>query len=89
MDSSESWRSLFENWPDAIERQGTIISKQGASIPFINFLISGGLLLLDRGRPDAEGARKVIVAYDSIALIKLSTTSELSIFQSMGFQPPL
>ncbi len=89
MQTSEYWQSLFENWPDVIKRHGTVVSKQGESVPFVNFLISAGLLLIERDGPDANGARKVIVSYDSIAMVKLSTVGEISIFQSMGFQPPL
>ena len=89
MESSEFWRTLFENWPEVIERHGIVISKQGETIPFVDFLISGGLLLLERSSPDAVGSRKVIVAYESIALIKMTTTAELTRFQAMGFQRPL
>ena len=89
METAEFWRSLFENWPEVIQRRGAVVAKHGESIPFVNFLISGGLLLLERDGPDASGARKVIVAYDSIAAIKLSTAVDLAQFQTMGFQPPL
>ena len=89
MQTSEYWQSLFENWPDVIKRRGVVISTQGEAIPFANFLISAGLLLIDRDGPDAGGARKIIVAYDSIAMVKLPTIGEVSLFQSMGFQPPL
>jgi hypothetical protein len=89
MQSGEYWRTLFENWPEVIERHGIVISQQGESIPFVNFLMSGGLLLLERSSPDAAGSRKIIVAFDSIALIKLTTTAELSRFQAMGFQRPV
>lgn len=89
MDTIECWQSLFENWPDVIQRRGAIVTKQGESIPFVNFLVAGGLLLIDRDGPDANGARKIILAYDAISMVKLSTAAELSKFQSMGFQPSL
>ncbi len=88
MQTAEFWKSLFENWPDAIERQGIVLSKNGETTPFINFMISGGLLLLERSGPDAGGARKVVISYEAIELVKLSTATELSKFQSMGFRPP-
>jgi len=89
MEIAETWRSLFENWPQNIDRQEVLVTTVGESIPFTNFLISGGLLLVDRGSPDASGARKVILAYESISAMRLSTAAELSQFQAMGFQPPL
>lgn len=89
MDTAESWRSLFENWPDSIPRVGTVATTVGDAIPFSDFLISGGLLLIERARPDAVGNRKVMVSYEAVAAVNLSTTAELSQFQCMGFQPPL
>lgn len=89
MDSAESWRSLFENWPDAIERQGTVISKQGEVVPFVNFLLSGGLLLLERNMPDTMGARKAVMGYDGIAVVKLNSAAPIAKFQAMGFQQPV
>ena len=86
METAESWRALFENWPDSIPHEGIVITTVQESIPFVNFLISGGILLLERDRPDSQGARKVMVAYDAISAIKLTTPMELSRFQVMGFQ---
>lgn len=86
MDISESWRSIFENWPDVIKREGAVVTTQGESIPFVDFLISGGLLLIERDGPDAGGTRRVIVAYQSIAGLKLKAAGQLSQFHSMGFQ---
>lgn len=89
METVEFWQSLFENWPDSIQRKGAVITALGESIPFINFLISPGLLLIERDGPDATGNRRMIVPYNSISMIKLATAAELSKFQSMGFQPTL
>ena len=89
VETTEHWQSLFENWPDVIQRKGSVVTKQGESIPFLSFLISFGLLLIERDGPDASGTRKIIIAYDSIAMIKLTTAGEMSLFQSMGFQPSM
>lgn len=89
MESSEGWRSLFENWPESIERNGLVVTRFQESIAFTGFLISGGLIMLERDRPDSAGARKVILAYDQIAAVKLTSPIELARFQVMGFQPPL
>lgn len=86
MATSQHWQPLFENWPDIVKRRGAITTKQGETIPFINFLISAGLLLLERDGPDLAGNRKVVVPYDSIDVLKLAAAGELALFQSMGFQ---
>ena len=89
MDSSDSWRSLFENWPESIPRQGLIVTNYQETIQFVNFLVSGGILLVERDKPDTYGARKVFVGYDGISALKLPSTLELASFQVMGFQPPM
>ncbi|MEZ6137626.1 MAG: hypothetical protein R3C53_22290 [Pirellulaceae bacterium] len=88
METAESWRALFDNWPTHLERRGSVLSKQGESLWFDNFLVAGNIVLLERAAPDAFGARKVFIGYDSIALVKLPSTVELKEFQSMGFRPP-
>lgn len=88
METSESWRMLFENWPDSIKRQGLIITSFQEAIPFVDFMISGGIVLLERDKPDASGARKVMLPYESISAIKITEIIDLARFQVMGFQPP-
>ncbi len=85
---AESWRTLFENWPESIPREGIVTTMQGETIPFVNYLISGGILLLERDKPDTFGARKVMVVYEAIASVKITSPMELARFQVMGFQPP-
>lgn len=88
MHSAEAWRSLFENWPDAIPRQGLLVTSFNETIQFRDFLISGSLLLVDREIPDSFGARKVMMAYDAIVAVKITSPMDLARFQVMGFQPP-
>lgn len=89
MDPAVAWRSLFEGWPDAIPREGMLVTALNESIPFTGFMVSGGLLVIARDKPDQYGTRKVILPYGQIAAIRLSTTIELQRFASMGFQPPM
>lgn len=89
METTERWQTLFENWPDAIQRRGIIISSTGESVPFINFMVSDGFLLVERDGPDAAGSRRVIFSYDSVSIVKLVGGGELSQFQAMGFQHSL
>lgn len=89
MQSTETWRSLFENWPESIPREGLLVTTFQETIPFVSFLVSGGILLVERDKPDTYGARKVFVGYDAISALKLTTPIELARFQVMGFQDPM
>ena len=88
METAESWRMLFENWPDSIARKGLLVTTFQETIPFVDFMISGGIVLLERDKPDSIGGRKVMLAYDSISAVKITEVIELPRFQVMGFQPP-
>lgn len=89
MSSESSWKSLFENWPATIERKGLITTTFDEQIPFVDFMIAGDILLLERDKPDSYGARKVMLAYSAIAAVKITAPIELAKFQVMGFQPPM
>ena len=88
MDAAEAWKSLFENWPESVPREGLVVTSFNETIPFSGFLISGGVLLVDRDKPDTYGARKVMIAYSAIAAVKITNVLELARFQVMGFQAP-
>ena len=88
MEISESWRTLFENWPESIPREGLLVTTFQETIPFTNFLISADILLVERDKPDVLGARKVMVAYHAISAVKLTSPQELARYQVMGFQAP-
>ena len=89
MNTGEYWRALFENWPSSVPRRGLVITTFNESIAFINYMMSGGILLLERDRPDTVGARKVMIAYDAISAVKITDVVELANFQALGFQPPM
>ena len=89
MDSSDAWLSFFETWPDSIPHKGMLVTVYNETVTFVGFLISGGLLMVERDNPDTFGARKVIVSYDAISAVKLPSPEELSKFEVMGFQKTL
>jgi hypothetical protein len=88
MHAAEAWRSLFENWPESIPREGLLITSFNETIQFRDFLISGSILLVERETPDTYGARKVMIGYEGILAVKITSPMELARFQAMGFQPP-
>jgi hypothetical protein len=89
METIAAWKAMFEAWPDAIPREGMVVTAFGEAIPFQAFMISGALLLLERDKPDQFGTRKVILSYDQICAVRLPTPMELARFQVMGFQPSI
>lgn len=80
---------ILAEWPVSIERKGIMITSFGESIPFVEYMLSGNLVLLDRGVPDTAGARRVIVAVESIVGIKIVDAVEMARFTAMGFQANL
>jgi len=88
MEAADSWRMLFENWPDTISRKGLLITTFQETIPFVDFMISGGILLLERDKPDSVGGRKVMLSYNAVSAVKITEIIDLPRFQVMGFQPP-
>jgi hypothetical protein len=88
MEPGEAWKTLFENWPEAVPREGLLVTSFNETIPFTSFLVSGGVLLVDRDKPDTYGARKVMVTYSSIVAVKMTAVLEMARFQVMGFQAP-
>ena len=87
MQATNPWRNLFEHWPKSIPRQATLVTSFGEQIAFVNFLVSGGAVLVERDRPDTNGARKVIVAYEAIQAVKLTDPGDIARYQVLGFQP--
>ena len=46
--------------------RGMLVTTFNEHVPFNGFLISGGVLLVERDKPDTYGSRKVMVAYSAI-----------------------
>jgi hypothetical protein len=86
MQSAMYWQMLFENWPADFPRQGIIITTQPDTIPFVTFLLSDGLLLVERDKPDSQGARKVILSYEAIAGLKITSTIPTEELAVLGFR---
>jgi hypothetical protein len=87
MQTAAYWQTLFQRWPASLPRQGLVVTVFQEAIPFSDFLLSEGLLLLERDKPDSTGARKVILCFDAIAGVKITSTIELARFRELGFSP--
>ena len=86
MGDGQHWRTLFENWPGSVPRAGILVVG-GENIPFKEFLIGDGVLLVERERPDPSGARKLMIGFDVIQQVKTTDTLELVRYQAFGFAP--
>ncbi|HVJ86610.1 MAG TPA: hypothetical protein VM452_13255 [Caulifigura sp.] len=87
MDAGQGWRQVFKSWPAGYPKNGLVVTTFQETIPFCNFMLSEDILLLERDKPDAQGARKAMVAFSAIAGLKLTDVFELSKFAAFGFQP--
>jgi len=88
VESGQVWQAIFENWPESIPRKGLVVTSFQETIPFVDFLVSGGILMVERDKPDTYGARKVMIAYEAISAVKITDPMELARFRVMGFQAP-
>lgn len=86
MTGAETWLKLFENWPEQLPRQGQIVSQIGETIKFVDFLLGDGFVFIERDRPDTMGARKVMVSYDAISMVKLESAVEMEKFKILGLR---
>ncbi|RLS57389.1 MAG: hypothetical protein DWH91_04530 [Planctomycetota bacterium] len=86
MGSGDNWKELFENWPEGMPRQGILITSFQETVPFMDFRISEGILLLQRERPDTLNARKMMVSYESISALKFTDVDDISIYGELGFR---
>jgi hypothetical protein len=85
MNSTDTWKALFSNWPKGIAPKGVLVSTLNESIPFKGFMVSGDMLLLERTNPDPLGARFIFISYDAINCVKLIDPLKESIFTAAGF----
>ena len=88
METAAAWRALFESWPQNLPREGLVVTSFQEQIPFKDFMISGGVLIVERDKPDSMGARKVMITYEHVCAVKLTSPLELTEYQAMGFQRP-
>ncbi|SFI76299.1 hypothetical protein [Planctomicrobium piriforme] len=85
MDTAAAWQHLFSSWPKSRPKTGIVITTFQEPIPFTNFLLSEGILALERDRPDSQNARKVFVAFTAILAVKFTDTDDFLNFKQLGF----
>lgn len=88
METSQAWQSFFESWPADLPQQGILVTMFQETIPFSRFMVSEGILALERDKPDSLGSRKVLVAFSAISAVKMTDTGDFGRFAQMGFNSP-
>lgn len=86
MDAAQSFQKLFETWPAEVPRAGLLVTTFNETIPFVDFLVSEGTLIVQRNQPDSQNARKAIVAYGAISAVKLADPGDLAVYTRFGFR---
>ena len=89
MNTTETWRDVFINWPASIPRRGFVVSTLNEAIPFKGFMTKGDTLLLERTNPDPLGTRFIVLAYDAIHLLKLTDPLKESALTAAGYSGQL
>ncbi len=87
MEKILAWKLLFQRWPASIPKAGIVVTSLNDTVTFNSFQISEHMVLLERDRPDTMGARSVILPWQEIVSVKLTTPLEPSQFKDMGFKP--
>lgn len=62
-----------------------MVTSYQENIVFVNFLVTDGLLALERDRPDSTGSRKVIVAFSAILAVKQQDTDPFENMKQLNF----
>jgi hypothetical protein len=85
MDSAHYWQNVFLNWPSELPKSGILVTSFQETFGFRDFQVLGGLLFLERDRPDSLGARKVLMSFEGISALKLADVRDLAAYGEMGF----
>jgi hypothetical protein len=64
-------------WPTNLPKAGILVVGDD-TIPFVDFLIADSFVVVERDKPDTQGARKIVVALAAISAVKLTTVEPLT-----------
>lgn len=89
MEAAQAWHDFFKRWPKGLATKGILVTTAGEAIPFAGFLVSPTMVLLDRPAPDSIGARKVLVPFQAISVLKIAEVVKAAPFLEVGFEGKL
>ncbi len=80
------WQDFFANWPPSFRRKGVVNPGYDEQIPFNDFVIGDGVVVLERPTPDGVGARRVAIPFARIAAVKYTEPLKTQQFLEAGFK---
>lgn len=84
-DMSEIWRNAFATWPTHFRRKGVVVPDGSEAIPFVDFVMTETMVVLERPTPDNAGARRVALPFDRIHNLKYTEPLKTEQFLKAGF----
>ena len=85
MTPSEKWKSFFIDWPAELPRSGVLLTNLNEAMPFRNFWLKDGLLMLERTVPDALGGRFLLLGFEVINSVKFISPLTEDTIAKAGF----
>jgi hypothetical protein len=79
------WRDFFCNWPAELPQRGVVVTNFNEQVPFVSFLMTEHMLMLERMAPDANGGRRMLLPYDFIVGVKITDPVKNEVFSQAGF----
>ncbi|NOY29907.1 MAG: hypothetical protein GXP28_06935 [Planctomycetes bacterium] len=83
--ASQSWKSLFADWPADLPRRGVILSTLNEIMPFTNFWLRDEMVMLERKNPDTSGSRYILMSYAGIDSVRFIDPLSDQVIVSAGF----
>ena len=86
MAAAQQWDSFFSNWPASLPRGGVLLTNLNETMPFKDFWLKDGMLLIERVTPDAMGARFVLLSFEALNVVKFTTPLTGAEIAEAGFR---
>lgn len=81
------WHNTFKNWPAHFKRKGVVAPIGGGeSIPFVDFVMTDNVVVLERATPDNSGARRVAIPFSVIETLKYTEPLKTEQFLEAGYK---
>jgi len=86
-DLSAVWHNTFANWPAQFKKKGVISPVGGGeAIPFIDYVMTDEMVVLERATPDNSGARRVAIPFSVIETLKYTEPLKTEQFLEAGYK---
>ena len=89
MEITETWKRLFQRWPQDLPQRGVVTTTLNEQLPFKGFMLAGETVLLERTNPDPLGTRFIFLPYANVAAVKIVDVIKEKIFAAMGYEGKL